>query len=141
SDDSGAGTADVKATVADDDGGTDTDTINVTVANVAPKVNLTGPTTADEGDTKTYSYTITDAGTADTFSFVTGYPTCGLHGELVGTPAIGSGSFQCSFPDGPNTTDVKIKVQDDDGGISTADTEHVEIIAVAIANVAPTADV
>jgi len=137
-DDSGAGTAAVSAKVTDDDGGTDTDTINVTVANVAPKVNLTGPSTADEGDTKTYSYTITDPGTDDTFDFATGYPTCGLHGDLVGTPLIGAGSFQCSFPDGPNTTDVKIKVQDDDGGVSTADSEHVEIIAVVIANVAPT---
>jgi large repetitive protein len=138
SDDSGAGTFAVSATVTDDDGGVGTGTKQVTVANVAPQVNLTGPDTADEGDTKTYSYTITDAGTDDTFSFVTGYPTCGLHGDLVGTPLIGDGNFQCSFPDGPNTTDVKIKVQDDDGGVSTADTEHVEIIQVAIANVAPT---
>ena len=43
SDDSGAGTADVKATVTDDDGGADTDTINVTVANVAPTVTFVGP--------------------------------------------------------------------------------------------------
>jgi hypothetical protein len=138
SDDSGAGTAAVKATVADDDGGTDTDTINVTVANVAPKVNLVGPDTANEGQTKTYTYTITDAGSDDTFSFASSsYPTCGDYGQLVGTPAIGDGSFDCTFPDGPNTTNVAIKVKDDDGGVSTADTEHVEIIAVAIANVAP----
>jgi single-stranded DNA-binding protein len=138
SDDSGAGTADVSATVTDDDDGADTDTINVSVANVAPKVNLVGPNTADEGETKTYSYTITDPGSDDTFSFAPSYPTCGLYGELVGTPAIGDGSFQCHFPDGPNTTDVKTKVQDDDGGVSVADSEHVEIVAVAIANVAPT---
>jgi Bacterial Ig domain/PKD domain len=138
-DDSGAGTAGVSATVSDDDSGAGSDTIQVAVANVAPQVNLTGPSTADEGDVKTYSYTITDPGADDIFAFATSsYPTCGAYGQLVGTPAIGSGSFQCAFPDGPDTTNVAIKVEDDDGGVSTADSEHVEIIQVAVANVAPT---
>jgi hypothetical protein len=115
---------------------TGSDSIAVTVNNVAPKVNLTGPTTANEGDTKTYTFTITDPG-ADTFNFPTGYPTCGAHGNLVGTPATGDGQFQCTFPDGDNFTDVAVKVADDDGGVSVADTEHVEIITVEVANVAP----
>ena len=38
------------------------DTQTVTVANVAPTVVLTGAATADEGQTKTYSYTVTDPG-------------------------------------------------------------------------------
>ncbi|HEX3255750.1 MAG TPA: Ig-like domain-containing protein [Gaiellaceae bacterium] len=138
-DDSGAGTADVSASVTDDDDGVGSDTIHVSVANVAPKVNLTGPDSVNEGDQETYHYTTTDPGEDDVVSFVSGYPTCGDYGELVGTPAIGDGTFDCKFPDGPRTTDVKVKVQDDDGGVSVADTEHVEIISVAIANVAPTA--
>ncbi len=36
-----------------------------------------------------------------------GYPTCGANGTLVGTPTTTAtgGSFDCSFPDGPNTSD------------------------------------
>ena len=51
---------------------------------------------------------------------------------------MAGGSFQCRFPDGPYTTNVAIKIKDDDGGISSPDAEQVDIIAVAIANVAPT---
>jgi len=131
------GTRSVKAKIKDKDGGVREYTASVTVNNVAPKVNLTGAATVDEGGVETYHFTITDPGTADTFSFVTDYPTCGLHGDIVGTPAIGDGSFDCSFPDGPTTTNVAIKVQDDDGGVSTADIEHVEVIEVTVANVTP----
>jgi hypothetical protein len=111
----------------------------VTVNNVAPVVNLSGPNEAEEGDTKTYTFTLSDPGD-DTFSFVSGttdYPSCGAYGTLVGTPAVSDGSFQCRFPDGPNTTDVAIKIKDDDGGVSAPDVEHVDIISVDIANVAP----
>ena len=34
----------------------------VTVANVKPSISLTGPATADEGETKTYSFTVSDPG-------------------------------------------------------------------------------
>jgi hypothetical protein len=115
-------------------------TLSVHVNNVAPTVNLAGPNSANEGETKTYTFTLSDPG-ADTFSFVAGpptdYPTCGQYGELVGTPTVAGGSFQCRFPDGPNTTNVAIKIQDDDGGVSTPDVEQVDIIPVTIANVAP----
>ena len=135
------GTVVVKGQVRDDDGGeSEVYSADVTVKNVAPTVNLSGPNTANEGDTQTYTFTVTDPG-ADTFSFVSGpptnYPTCGDHGVLVGTPTVAGGSFVCRFDDGPNTTNVAIKIKDDDGGISSPDTEQVDIIAVAIANVAP----
>jgi hypothetical protein len=133
-------TVSVTANDGESTNNTGSDSIAVTVNNVAPKVNLTGPTTANEGETKTYSFTITDPG-ADTFSFPANYPTCGAHGNLVGTPATGDGQFQCTFPDGDNFTDVAVKVADDNGGVSVADTEHVEIITVAVANVNPTVTV
>ena len=44
------------------------------------------------------------------------------------------GSFDCSFPDGPNSSTVAIKVTDNNGGSDTA-SEAVQIVAVA--NVAP----
>ena len=106
------------------------------VNNVAPTVTFTSaPDTAFEGDTKTYVYTVTDPG-VDTFTVDATYPKCGLHGTIVGTPTVNAsgGSFQCNFPDGPNSSTVAIKVTDSDGASDT-DSEAVQI--VAIANVAP----
>ncbi len=73
----------------------------------------------------------------DTFTVDSGYPTCGDFGTIVGTPTVTAtgGSFQCNFPDGPNTTDVAIKVTDSDGGSDTA-SKAVQIVQVA--NVDPT---
>src|SRR6185436_9790511 len=42
----------------------------------------------------------------------------------------GGGSFDCTFPDGPTTTDVKIRVTDSDGASDT-DTENVVVVTVA----------
>ena len=53
----------VTVCVSDDDLAETCDTLEVTVANVDPIVTLTGATPVNEGDTVTYSYTLTDAGT------------------------------------------------------------------------------
>ena len=45
------------------------------------------------------------------------------------------GSFQCTFPDGPASTSVAVKVTDSDGA---SDTDSEDVLVVAIANVAPT---
>jgi len=139
SDDSGAGTAAVKATVGDDDLGTDTDTVNVDVNNVAPTVTIDGPSPVNEGTTHTYTFTVADLGTDDTFTVDGGYPKCGTDGQYVTgslTTTASGGSFKCTFPDGPATTDVAIKVTDDDGG---SDTDSEAVSVVSVANVAPTA--
>ena len=110
--------------------------LSVHVNNVAPTVTFTtAPDTATEGETKTYVYSVTDPG-QDTFTVDATYPKCGLHGTIVGTPTTtaSGGSFQCNFPDGPNSSTVAIKVTDSDGASDTA-SEAVQI--VAIANVAP----
>jgi len=110
----------------------------VNVANVAPTVSfsLDNDTSVNEGTTHTYDYTVTDPG-VDSFTVDAGYPKCGLYGTLVGTPTTtaSGGSFQCSFPDGPHTTSVAIKVTDSDGA-STTDSESVQVVDVA--NVPPT---
>jgi hypothetical protein len=112
--------------------------LSVHVNNVAPTANLTGPANVDEGTTHTYTFTVTDSG-QDTFTVNTpAYPDCGTGGTYVDgslSTDAGGGSFDCSFPDGPATTDVKIKVTDSDGA-STTDSESVQIVNVA--NVAPT---
>ena len=126
----------VQATDSDNAAG-NTATQTVTVNNVAPTVTFsaTNDTSVTEGTTHTYNYTVTDPG-QDTFTVDAGYPKCGSFGNLVGTPTTtaSGGSFQCNFPDGPNSTTLGIKVTDSDGASDT-DSEAVQV--VAIANVAP----
>ena len=120
-------------------------TFGVSVANVAPRVDLTGPDEANEGDTKLYSFTVADAGVHDTWDFVDTYPRCGEHGTLVAGAlqvTAAGGSFRCHFPDGgpesdPTITRVAVKVVDSDGAESLAAVDRVDIIDVNISNVAP----
>jgi hypothetical protein len=135
-------TVSISATDSDHETG-NTATQDVTINNVAPTVLLTGLADVTEGSTHTYTFTVTDPGTNDTFTASAGYPDCDAeatdNGELVAdsykTDADGGGSFKCFFPDGPKTAHVKMKVADSDGASAT-DSESVQI--VAIANVAPT---
>jgi hypothetical protein len=136
SDDSGAGTFAVKATVGDDDGGSGTDTVNVAVANVAPTIAFTAaPATANEGDTKTYNFSIDDPATGETYSFVTGYPTCGSLGTVYGTPSFTgkTGTFDCKFPEGHTGASSTVKVQVNDGAANSNELTQ----AVSIANLPP----
>jgi hypothetical protein len=130
----GPDSSDVSVQVADSDGdNSNTDTKTVTIANVAPTVSLTGDASADEGQTKSYSYTTSDPG-QDTFSLVS--QSCGTNGTLSNDSfdsAAGAGSFDCTFPDGPDSSDVSVQVADSDGDNSNTDTK-----TVTIANVAPT---
>ena len=76
-------------------------TFNVTAVNDPPVIAFTsGDTTANEGQTKTYTFSITDPDST-TFTWESGYPSCGSSGTVFGTPTLGatSGSFQCSFAD------------------------------------------
>ena len=132
----------VSASATDSDSATgNLATQTVAVANVAPSVSLTGPATADEGDTKTYSFLVTDPG-ADTFTVDGGFPDCDAGATNNGSYVAGfaggrraaGGSFECFFADGPATANVKIKVSDSDGASDT-DSESVQIVEVA--NVAP----
>ncbi len=89
--------------------------------NAAPTIAWTSsPTLADEGETKTYSFSITDAA-ADTHTFVAGYPDCGAGNILVSSSindTLNTGTFDCRFPDGlvpAVASGVKAKVQDNGG--------------------------
>jgi hypothetical protein len=90
-----------------------------TVTNVTPSVAFTSPpNSATEGDTKTFSFSITDSD-ADTWSYAGGYPNCGDYGSVSGTPTIvgKTGSFSCVFPDGlvpatDSTSTVSVQVSD-----------------------------
>jgi hypothetical protein len=106
-------------------------------ANSAPTVSFDNPpTSANEGDTKTFNFTVSDSDSGETFSVVSGYPDCGSGGSLVSgslsTNASG-GSFQCSFADGPASPSVAIQVKDSKNAVS-----NIATAAVGVANVAPT---
>ena len=119
----------------------DSDSLVVTVNNVAPAVTLTGtgPPSANEGDTKTYTFDTTDPGTADTFVLVA--RSCGANGSVTGSvvfnAATGDGSFSCSFPDDNPTgtssdpSTVSVTISDDDGGTDS------DSLVVTVNNVAP----
>lgn len=133
-----AGGYTVTVMVTDKDGASDTKTFTLTVANKAPTVTLTGPETADEGDTKSYSYIWTDPGTDDTFPAAGNSVSCGPKGtasEKLFDAASKTGSFKCQFSDdsGLGTFEVKATVTDDDGGAGSGS------VQVKVANVAPTA--
>src|SRR3990172_5353762 len=129
----------VSVTVTDDDLASDTDSIVVTVANVAPQVAYTSsPATADEGQTKTYQFSVTDPG-VDTYAASAGFPDCGTGGSLValsfsvsGNSGSQTGQFQCSFADGPASPDVRIRFTDSD-----TDAGNIASQSVTVANVAP----
>ena len=99
-------------------------TVNGASSNVAPTVAVTGDDTADEGDTKTYGYTVTDPDDTPTVT-----TSCGDYGTKSNED---SDSFDCTFPDGPNTSTVSVSA--DDGDASDSDS-----ITVNVANVAPVA--
>ncbi len=103
------------------------DDITVAVANLAPVVTLSGDDFANEGQTKTYTYTVTDAG-ADT-SLVD--EDCGAAATYIDT--VTAFSFDCTFPDGPESTTVNVTADDGDPSNNIGDDE----ITVAIANVKP----
>src|SRR5207244_1326421 len=107
--------------------------LSIYVSNVAPTVTLSGPGSANEGDTKHYTFTTSDPGT-DTFSVVaTSGGSVGTVSNLVFDSATGAGSFDVTFSDGPATSTVSIQVQDSDGAAS-----NVSSISVDVSNVAPT---
>jgi PKD domain len=108
-------------------GGNDTDfvIVNLTVpgpacapTNTAPLVafDANQPSTATEGDTKTFNFTITDT-VGGPFTFAAGYPDCGTGNTLVAGYSItgNTGTFQCTFVDGlvpAVNSAVKVKVAD-----------------------------
>src|SRR5437763_1852323 len=83
-------------------------------ARVTPTVTLSAANdlSVDEGSTHTYSYTISDPG-VDTVTSVS--TSCGINGTkvaLTDTNDNGSGSFKCTFPDGPNSSTVSASATD-----------------------------
>lgn len=119
----------VTLTVTDSDGATDTDTLQVTVNNVAPAANAGPDQTVNEGDTVTFNGSGSDAG-GDGLTFEWDFDYDGSNFTVDATdqnPSI-------TFPDGPATRTIALRVTDSDGAVSAVDTAQ-----VTVNNVAPTA--
>ena len=114
--------------VSDDHGHTTSRSLPIAESNVAPTVHVSGPLSADEGDSKTYGYTVSDPG-SDPDPTVT--ESCGAHGTLADT--ADAGGFGCTFPDGPASSAVTVTADDRDPSNNVG----ADGIDVAVANVAP----
>ena len=105
----------------------------ISVQNVAPTVTLSGAQrpSVNEGSTHTYSYTISDPGVDTVTSVAT---RCGANGTLSERfEHEHSGSFDCTFPDGPASSTVSAQATDSDGDAGNTATQ-----TVTVTNVAPT---
>jgi hypothetical protein len=120
-----------------DGGSTATVSVSVTCVDDPPVIAFTsGSTGLDEGANETYVFSITDPDSTS-FTYEAGYPKCGVGGAVVGTPTLGptSGSFQCTFADGPASPTVAAQIRD----ATSASNEVTR--GVSVANVDPTVTV
>ena len=138
------GTYTVTYTVVDDDNGTTSDTVVVTVDNVAPVITtLTiNSSVINENGSVTISGNFTDAGSADTHSVLIGWGNGETFSVALVVQSNGSGTFTATHqylddnPTGSSSDPYTISatVTDDDGGVSVSSTVH-----ITVNNVAPVA--
>ena len=99
-------------TVTDNDGATASNTVEVTVNNVAPIIeSLTGDTEINEGDTATFNAIARDAGD-DTVTYIWDFGDGSL-------PSVSGSTVEYLYTDDGNYT-VTLTVADSDGGVTTS---------------------
>ncbi len=95
-----------------------------------PVVTLSGADSTNEGDSVHYTFSITDAGSADTFTV--SMPRLRPQRRALRLHLHGNaGSFNCTWADNFANEDVSVDVSDDDGGTDC------DAISVDVANVKP----
>jgi PKD repeat protein len=137
----------VTLTVSDDDGGSDTHTVDIVIDNVAPTIIPFGPFSIDEGFPLALTAISGDLGSDDltfTWEFELGPTIANVHyNDGVGPDPFPSpwGTFPVSETDFVEQTygdngvfTLNLTVEDDDGGVATHSTE------ITVNNVAPSID-
>ncbi|MDY6835021.1 MAG: PKD domain-containing protein, partial [Chloroflexota bacterium] len=135
------GTYTIDLALTDDDTGSDSDTLTVTVENVAPMLsNVVITTPVNENDTATLSGDITDPGTLDTLTLAIDWGDG--NSDTFNYPA-GTTSFNEThqyLDDGTYTIDLAL-TDDDTGSDSDTLTVTVENVAPVLSNVTITTPV
>ena len=122
------GVYNVTLVLQDDNGYTDSDTLNMTVNNVAPIADARGPYQGNEGMPLTFTGSATDPGN-DTFTYEWDFDDSD---GLTYSDAIGQNP-SWTWPDDFSGA-IYLRVSDDDGGVGTTSA------TVIINNIAPSAD-
>src|SRR3954469_9687206 len=126
----------VKVTVTDDDGGSDSDTFKVTVNNVAPFVDLSGPTMVDEGASNSWSLgPVVDPGTDTVSQYIVHWGDGNTDTFTAAQIAAMSNTIGHTYADGPNNFTISLDLVDEDGTHSAVDT-----LGVTVKDVAPFVD-
>jgi hypothetical protein len=94
---------------------------NPTVTNATPSVSFTtAATTSNEGSPVDYAFDITDPDADQTWTYPGGSPDCdgGAISNQAIDNALKTGSFTCTFADGPSNHNVTVQVTDSAGADS-----------------------
>lgn len=105
--------------------------LTITVVNVDPTAAINGPDSGVRGQTLNYTSTITDPGSADTFTYAWSVTKDGSPYTLP----VGTVTDQASFSFVPTDSGnyvVSLTATDDDGGVSNTATKTVVVSAVAM---------
>ena len=108
----------VSVTVADDDGGSDTATLDITVMNVAPTVDAGDDVEVAEGEVLVFNGSFTDPSPVDTHVAWVNWGD-GQEGWATVDPATRTTQANHVYADGPNTYTVTLTVTDDDDGVGS----------------------
>ncbi len=124
------GTYAVTVTANDGEGGTDSDSVSINVTNVAPTVSINqDPGTGTEGTQIDLTASVSDPGSADTFTRSWSVTKNG------GAFDTGTGFSYPFIPDDNGTYVVTVTADDDDGGSDS------DSITINVTNVAPTVSI
>lgn len=109
------GTYTVSVVVTDEHGATDTETLTVTITNVAPSITSTAGTTASEGVAYAYAATAADPGTADVLTWSLTTAPAGASVDAT----TGAVSWTPTYADTFAPVAFTLVVSDDDGESAT----------------------